>query len=178
MLCSSARRLPDLSPPSVRAGFLPGPGGGPTAGRPLPHVPRCHNISLEVLLFRSTILVANVVPAECRGLDTAYMYTGGQSETILGGLQGWQGVKPLDTKVPPLSQSTTLHPHPSSNHPSFNMHPLHIVILELPVTVLLQVNPWDGKGLGRASVRSQVETCLARLQVDLSCVLSYSSSSN
>lgn len=62
---------------------------------------------------------------ECRGLDTAYMYTGGQSETILGGLQGWQGVKPLDTKV----------------------------------------NPWDGKGLGRASVRSQVETCLARLQV-------------
>ena len=31
--------------------------------------------------------------------------------------------------------------------------------------MFVQINPWDGKNLGRESVRKQVEGCLSRLQV-------------
>ena len=33
------------------------------------------------------------------------------------------------------------------------------------VNSFTQINPWDGKNLGRESVRKQVEGCLSRLQV-------------
>jgi len=60
-----------------------------------------------------------------KGLDTAYMYCGGKSETMLGEMPAWKGAAAMATKI----------------------------------------NPWDGKNLGAASVREQVETCLKRLQV-------------
>ena len=60
-----------------------------------------------------------------RHLDTALMYSGGKSETIIGDMACWRdqsGV--VDTKI----------------------------------------NPWDNKNFGEESIRSQVESCLARLK--------------
>ena len=69
-------------------------------------------------------------------LDTALMYSGGKSESLLGEMACWREKGGLiDDKI----------------------------------------NPWDKKNFGEESIRSQVETCLARLKspsvevTDLSC---------
>ena len=58
-------------------------------------------------------------------LDTAIMYSGGKSETILGEMDCWKGKGLVDDKI----------------------------------------NPWDKKNFGEESIRKQVDTCLARLNV-------------
>ena len=35
-----------------------------------------------------------------KGLDTAYMYCGGKSETMLGEMKAWKGAAAMATKVP------------------------------------------------------------------------------
>lgn len=76
------------------------------------------------------------------------MYSGGESEAILGSMDAWKGVTPMATKV---GQKGVIF---SSSFSSFNIS--HF---------LGQINPWEGKGLGERSVREQVEASLARLKV-------------
>jgi len=40
------------------------------------------------------------------GVDTAYMYTEGKCETMLGQMEGWKGVVPMATKINPWSGKT------------------------------------------------------------------------